>query len=61
MNQTKLEALVRRMLDLAYAGAKAILMEHRKELELVAETLRERETLDRAEFLSLIGRPVSEA
>jgi len=46
---------VRRILDNGYEQAKAILLKHRQELDRVAKALVERETLDKAEFLELIG------
>ena len=48
---------VKRLLDTAYQEAKAILLEHRAQLETVAAALFERETLDRAGLLELLGLP----
>jgi cell division protease FtsH len=48
---------VMKVLDSAYQQAKEILVQHRAQLEAVAEALQERETLDKAEFLQLIGAP----
>jgi cell division protease FtsH len=49
---------VKSILDQAYADAKAILVAHRDELERVAATLLERETVDADEFQRLL-QPVS--
>ena len=49
---------VRRIVDNAYARARQILIEHRDKLVLLAETLLEKEVLDRNEFLQLIDEPV---
>ncbi len=50
---------VKRLLDTAYQEAKAILLEHRAQLETVAAALFERETLDRAGLLELLGLPAA--
>lgn len=47
---------VRKLLEETYQGAKAILLEHQDKLELVAEELLRRETLDGATFAALLGR-----
>ena len=52
---------VKRLLDTAYQEAKAILLEHRQQLETVAAALFERETLDRAGLLELLGLPAPAA
>jgi cell division protease FtsH len=46
---------VRRIVSEAYEQARQILIERRDKLELVAETLLEVETLEREEFLQLMG------
>ncbi|RME36451.1 MAG: ATP-dependent zinc metalloprotease FtsH [Planctomycetota bacterium] len=46
---------VRRILDECYERARVLLVEHRDELERVARTLLERETIDRETFDRLIG------
>jgi cell division protease FtsH len=45
---------VKRLLDQAYAEAKALLREHRRQLDLVAAELHERETLDGKSFMRLL-------
>jgi cell division protease FtsH len=47
---------VKKLLDDAHDSARAILKEHRDQLELVANELLKRETLDAAAFNALIGR-----
>jgi cell division protease FtsH len=47
---------VKRILDQAYAEAKAILIEHRDQLELVTSELLKIETLDAQRFNQLLGR-----
>jgi cell division protease FtsH len=47
---------VKKILDDAYARAKAILEEHRDQLEIVTQKLLENETLDAQSFNRLIGR-----
>jgi cell division protease FtsH len=53
----KIDQEVRRIVDGAYARARSILLEHKDRLILLAETLLEKEVLDRQEFLRLIGHP----
>jgi hypothetical protein len=45
---------VKLLLDAAYADAKAILEEHREQLETLVRTLLERETMDQAAFMQVI-------
>ena len=52
----QIDVEVKRLLDQAYADAKGILTEHRDKLEKVAGTLLEKETIDAAQFLQLLGR-----
>jgi cell division protease FtsH len=52
----KIDQEVRRIVDNAYARARQILLDNKDKLHLLAETLLERETLDRAEFLRLIDK-----
>jgi len=47
---------VKKLLDAAYRDAKTMLGEHRDELQLIAQELLQRETLDRAEFEALLAR-----
>jgi cell division protease FtsH len=49
---------VKRLLDTAYEEAKAILQAHRRQLDTVAAALFERESLDRAGLLELLGDSV---
>jgi cell division protease FtsH len=51
-----IDAEVKRLLDDAHDSARAILKEHRDQLDLVAQALLKRETLDAAAFNALIGR-----
>jgi cell division protease FtsH len=46
---------VKHLLESAYEEAKGILLAHRTELDTVAAALVERESLDKAEFLRLLG------
>ncbi len=46
---------VKKLLDAAYLDAKSILTQHRDKLELVAQELIKRETLDGATFRQLLG------
>jgi cell division protease FtsH len=48
---------VKQLLATAYEEAKGILLAHRGELDTVAAALIERESLDKAEFLRLLGLP----
>jgi cell division protease FtsH len=48
---------VKRLLDEAYAGAQAVLREHRGQLERLAQTLVQQETLDAREFQRLLAEP----
>jgi cell division protease FtsH len=48
---------VKKLLDDAHESARAILEEHRDQLDRVAGELLQRETLDAAAFNALIGRP----
>ena len=49
---------VRKMLDAAYADSKDILEKHRAQMNLVAEELLKRETLDAQTFKELIDQPL---
>jgi cell division protease FtsH len=53
----KIDQEVRRIVDAAYGRARSILQEHRTKLVLLAETLLEKEVLDRQEFLKLLEQP----
>jgi cell division protease FtsH len=52
----KIDREVRRIVDEAYKRAQDILSRHSDQLVLIAETLLEREVLERQEFLQLIGK-----
>ena len=52
---------VKKLLDECYRQTKEILTEHRDQLDLVAEELLKRESIDAATFQNLIGRPVVSA
>jgi cell division protease FtsH len=52
-----IDAEVKKLLDDAHESARAILKEHRDQLDLVAGELLKRETLDAGAFNALIGRP----
>ncbi|MBI3342027.1 ATP-dependent zinc metalloprotease FtsH [Candidatus Curtissbacteria bacterium] len=58
---SKVDREITKIIDAGYKIAKSILVKHRKELDLVAETLLEKETLERDEFEKLVGEPVSVA
>jgi len=53
----RIDQEVRRIVDQAYERAHSLLVEHKDKLVLLAETLLEKEVLDRSEFLKLIGEP----
>ena len=50
---------VRATLDEAYAGALALVREHRGAVERVAEALRRRRYLDASEVVALVAGPVA--
>jgi cell division protease FtsH len=52
-----IDSEVKKLLDDAHESARAILKEHREQLDLVAGELLKRETLDAAAFNALIGLP----
>ena len=47
---------MRRIVETAYSRAKEVLTTHQDKLHLVAETLLEKEVLDRNEFEKLMGQ-----
>lgn len=53
----KIDAEVRRIVDEAYKTAKAILAKHRAELDAVAKTLMEKESINREEFEAIFPPP----
>ena len=52
----RIDAEVRRIVEAAYKRTKEILVEHRAELDRVAEALLSKEVLERDEFLELVGK-----
>lgn len=54
----KIDHEVTKIIDSCYKIAKNILIKHRKELDIVAEALLDKETLERDEFEKLVGAPV---
>ncbi len=55
----KIDREVTKIIDAGYKKAKDTLIRNHRKLDLVADTLLERETLDRDEFEKLVGKPVS--
>ena len=55
----KIDKEVSKIIDAGYKKAKDTLVKNRKKLDLVAETLLEKETLERDDFEKLVGKPVS--
>lgn len=54
----KIDQEVSKIIDTAYKKAREMLVKYRKKLDMVADTLLERETLEREEFEKLVGKPV---
>jgi cell division protease FtsH len=50
---------VKKLLHECYRQTKEILTEHRDQLDLVAEELLKRESIDAAAFQNLLGRPAT--
>lgn len=55
----KIDKEIGKIIDAGYKKAKDTLTRNRKKLDLVADTLLEKETLERDEFEKLVGKPVS--
>lgn len=55
----KIDREIAKIIDAGYKKAKDTLIKNSKKLDLVADTLLEKETLDRDEFEKLVGKPVS--
>src|SRR5262249_33538168 len=53
----EIDTEVKKILERAYAEAKEILEQHQDQLDLVSTELLRNETLDRATFYNLIGKP----
>ncbi|MBF0254143.1 MAG: ATP-dependent zinc metalloprotease FtsH [Candidatus Omnitrophica bacterium] len=56
-----IDSEIKKIVDIAYADAKAILVKHRKELDLLAEALIEKETIEGADARRMVGLPVPPA
>ena len=56
----KVDREVSKIIDAGYKQAKEILIKHRKDVDKVAETLLEKETLERDQFEKLVGKPTSD-
>jgi cell division protease FtsH len=56
----KIDKEVAKIIDTGYKQAKELLVKHRKALDKVAETLLEKETLERDQFEKLVGKPTSD-
>lgn len=55
----KIDKEISRIIDEGYKKAKEVIQKHRSKLDLVADTLLEKETLERDEFEKLVGKPVN--
>lgn len=53
----KIDREITKIIDAGYKKAKDTLIKNRKKLDLVADTLLERETLERDDFEKLVGKP----
>jgi len=56
----KIDKEISKIIDLGYKNAKELLIKYRNNLDKVAETLLEKETLDRDQFEKLVGKPTSD-
>ena len=56
----KIDKEISKIIDLGYKNAKDLLTKYRNNLDKVAETLLEKETLDRDQFEKLVGNPTSD-
>ena len=56
----KIDKEISKIIDLGYKNAKDLLTKYRNNLDKVAETLLEKETLDRDQFEKLVGKPMSD-
>jgi cell division protease FtsH len=54
----KIDKEIAKIIDEGYKKAKDILVKNRKKLDLIADTLLEKETLERDDFEKLVGKPV---
>ena len=52
---SKLDAEIKRIIDVAYQETRELLEDHRDELDLLAEALRTQETVERQEILRILG------
>lgn len=55
----KIDKEISKIIDSGYRDAKDLLIKHRADLDKVAQTLLEKETLDRDQFEKLVGKPTS--
>ncbi len=55
----KIDKEVAKIIDAGYKTAKEVLVKHKSKLDLVADTLLTKETLERDDFEKLVGKPVS--
>ncbi|MBI2327558.1 ATP-dependent zinc metalloprotease FtsH [Candidatus Curtissbacteria bacterium] len=55
----KIDKEISKLIDAGHKKARELLQKHKAKLDLVAETLLVKETLDRDEFEKLVGKPVS--
>ncbi len=56
----KIDKEISKIIDLGYKNAKDLLTKYRNNLDKVAQTLLEKETLDRDQFEKLVGKPTSD-
>lgn len=54
----KIDKEISKIVDAGYKKAKELIIKHRKQMDIVAEALLEKETLERDEFELLVGKPV---
>ncbi|HSX19389.1 MAG TPA: AAA family ATPase, partial [Candidatus Saccharimonadales bacterium] len=55
----KIDREIAKIIDEGFKKAKETIVKHRSKLDLVADTLLEKETLERDEFERLVGKPVT--
>jgi len=56
----KIDKEISKIIDSGYRDAKDLLIKHKTDLDKVAETLLEKETLDRDQFEKIVGKPTSD-
>jgi len=52
----KLDAEIKRIIDIAYADTRQLLVEHRAQLDILAQALLDKETVEREEILRILGQ-----